>query len=347
MSPTQSYKELYETLRVAVNGEMQRLLKVGQPIDHMFGMMQYHMGWVDENFDPQPRKGGKRIRPILCLMSAQAAGGEWRCALPAAAGVELLHNFSLIHDDIEDKSPTRHGRSTAWTIWGVELAINAGDAMFSLAHLAFQGLPDRGVPAEVALRCLRRFDETCVRLTQGQHADIQFEKRPVVTVDEYIAMITGKTSVLLGLCAELGAIIVQAPEETIDHYAQFGLNLGLAFQVQDDILGIWGDELAIGKSATSDIETRKKTLPILFGLETDGQLRELYQTDPADPDWEPAAYLAAVVERLDSCGAREFAESEAKSYTNRALHHLEAANPSGQASEALWQLTRSLLNRTS
>lgn len=346
MTDQRDFKTLYETLRVAANGEMQRLLKVGQPSDHLFHMMQYHMGWVDADFNPLHSKGGKRIRPVLLLMATAAAGGDWKCAVPAAAGVELLHNFSLIHDDIEDQSPTRHGRDTAWTIWGIPLAINAGDAMFSVAHLAFQGLIPHGVPAEVALHCLKRFDETCVRLTQGQHDDIQFEDRATVTVDEYVTMITGKTSVLLSLCAELGAIIAQVPAETAHHYAQFGLNLGLAFQIQDDILGIWGDEAAIGKSATSDIVTRKKTLPVLFGLDHDGDLQQLYQVDPADPDWHPAAFVPAVVERLNACGARQFAESEAQKHTNQALDHLESASPTGQAGDALWQLTNSLLKRT-
>lgn len=346
MTTQTDFKTLYDTLRMAVNGEMQRLLKFGQPADHLFKMMQYHMGWLDEQFVPQSSKGGKRIRPVLMLMATAAAGGEWETGVPAAAGVELLHNFSLIHDDIEDKSPTRHGRPTSWTIWGVPLAINAGDSMFSVAHLAFQGLTARGVPAEVALHCLHRFDETCVRLTQGQHDDIQFENRSTVTVDEYITMITGKTSVLLSLCAELGALIAQKPAATADHYAQFGLNLGLAFQVQDDILGIWGDEAAIGKSATSDIETRKKTLPVLFGLSHDKALQELYASDPADPEWHPAAFVPAVVKRLDACGARTFAEEEAQKFTDKALAHLEAAQPTGPAGEALWQLSHSLLKRT-
>jgi geranylgeranyl diphosphate synthase type I len=226
----------------AVRAEMQAILKADQhpPIDHLHGMMQYHMGWLDADFQQAGAKTGKHIRPLLLLLTVEAAGGAWTQAVPAAAAIELLHNFSLIHDDIEDNSPTRRGRETLWHIWGIPLAINAGDAMFAAAHLALGRLIERDVSAHIVVQAFRRFDETCIALTQGQHADMQFETRDDVQVEEYISMITGKTSVLLSLCAELGALIAGCEAETVAHYAQFGLNLGLAFQVQDDILGIWG-----------------------------------------------------------------------------------------------------------
>ena len=333
------------TMREAVTTEMQTLLRFGDTGEHLFGMMHYHLGWVNDQFQPHQGKRGKQIRPTLLLLATAAAGAHWRSAVPAAAGIELLHNFSLIHDDIEDNSPTRHGRPTLWTVWGIPLAINAGDAMFSVAHQAFQGLLDRGVPPEVTLKCLGRFDDTCLRLTQGQHQDMHFETRSHVTVDEYIKMITGKTSILLSLCAELGARIAQRSDSIIDHYAQFGLNLGLAFQVLDDVLGIWGDEADIGKSATSDIVTRKKTLPVLFGLAEDHELQRLYNLDAEAAEGTPDRFVPAVIKRLDACGARTYAEAEAQKYTDLALSHLEEVNPQGEAGAALSQLTHLLLNR--
>jgi geranylgeranyl diphosphate synthase type I len=204
---TNELNQFFQEMLPAIEAEMKAVLQAdGRSSDDFYGMMHYHMGWTDEQFQPAQVKSGKRIRPILCLLTCAAAGGDWRQALPAAAAVEILHNFSLIHDDIEDASLTRRGRTTMWQIWGQELAINSGDAMFALAHVALGRLLERGVDAATVVQALRRFDETSVRLTQGQHADMSFEKRDQVSVDEYIEMITGKTAVLLSLCAQLGAL---------------------------------------------------------------------------------------------------------------------------------------------
>ncbi len=335
------FKQLSEQMRQAVNAEMKAVLNASDaPPDLFHGMMHYHMGWRDEQMQPVDVHAGKQIRPVICLLACQAAGGSWQQAVPAAAAIELLHNFSLIHDDIEDASPTRRGRQTLWTIWGMEQAINAGDAMFAFAHLALNRLVDRGVAAETAVTALRRFDETCVRLTQGQHADMGFERREVVTVDEYLAMITGKTAVLLSLCTELGALIAGVDSQTVSHYAQFGLNLGLAFQVIDDILGIWGDEAVIGKSASTDILTKKKTLPVLYGLSQNGALRQLYNQENTDE-----AFVREAIDVLNTTGARAYATERATYYSQNALQHLEEAQPSGSAYVALNQLSASLLQR--
>ena len=335
------FKQLSQEMRQGVNAEMKAVLNATDETPDLFhGMMHYHMGWRDEQLQPADVHAGKQIRPVICLLTCMAAGGDWQQAVPAAAAIELLHNFSLIHDDIEDASPTRRGRKTLWTIWGVEQAINAGDAMFALAHLALNRLVDRGVSAETAVRALRRFDETCVRLTQGQHADMDFETRDSVTVDDYLAMITGKTAVLLSLCTELGALIAGCDEETVHNYAQFGLNLGLAFQVIDDILGIWGDEAVIGKSASTDILTKKKTLPVLYGLSQNGALRKLYEQEKTDEQ-----FVQKAINVLNKTGSRDYATERATYYSQTALQHLEEAQPSGTAFAALNQLSAMLLHR--
>lgn len=331
----------YEKMIPALEAEMRTVLQAnGQQPDLFYGMMHYHMGWVDSELNPADINGGKRIRPILCMLTCAAAGGAWEQAVPAAAAIELLHNFSLIHDDIEDASPTRRGRPTLWQLWGIEQAINSGDAMFALAHLAMNRLIERGVPAERVVTALRRFDETCVALTIGQHHDMDFENRAEVTVAEYLAMIEGKTAVLLSLCAELGALIAGQDETTIAHYATFGHDLGLAFQVQDDILGIWGDEARTGKSAATDITTKKKTLPVLYGLSQSDDLRQLYAESEGDE-----AFVTAVITHLDQNGAYDFAKDKASQYSQSALHHLTAAQPTGTAQAALQQLTDMLLKR--
>jgi geranylgeranyl diphosphate synthase type I len=334
-------KQFMSEMLPAIEQEMKAVLQAnGRTHDDFYGMMHYHMGWADENFAPIQINSGKRIRPILCLLTCAAAGGDWQQALPAAAAVEILHNFSLIHDDIEDKSPTRRGRSTLWQIWGMELAINSGDAMFALAHVALNRLVDRGVDPAIVVQALRRFDETCVRLTQGQHADMSFEKQDQVSVDEYLQMITGKTAVLLSHCAELGALVAGRDAETVGNYAAYGRDLGLAFQVIDDILGIWGDEALTGKSTATDIATKKKTLPVLHGLAQDPDLRQLYQQADIDE-----TFVHHVIQRLSENGARDFANQKATTYSQNAVSYLEAAQPSGTAYRGLQQLTDMLLKR--
>ncbi len=308
--------------------------------DLFYSMIHYHMGWRDAALTPIEGNSGKRIRPLLCLLACAAAGGQWRMAVPAAAAIEILHNFSLVHDDIQDSSPTRRGRPTLWTLWGQAQAINSGDAMFALAHLALVRLADQGTPPEVVLRALRRFDETSVTLTRGQYADMSFETLAEVNVDEYLAMITGKTAALVALSTELGALIAGADDDQVERYRDYGLNLGLAFQIQDDILGIWGDEQITGKSAATDITTRKKTLPVLFALASNEKLRRLYENGHQGDE-----FVGLVVAELDRSGAHQYAVEKAATYTARAMANLAAAHPAEPASAALYQLTDRLLRR--
>jgi geranylgeranyl diphosphate synthase, type I len=334
---------LSEEMIPAVESEMRLVLQVEESAaDRFWGMMHYHMGWAEANLEPANHKSGKRIRPLICLLTCMASGGDWSQAVPAGAALELLHNFTLIHDDIQDNSPTRRGRPTLWQIWGPEQAINSGDAMFAIAHLAMARLLERGTPAPIVVRALRRLDETCIELTRGQYNDMRFEQEQTVTVDEYLAMINGKTAALLSLATELGALVAGKDEKTVAHYAAFGRELGLAFQVRDDILGIWGDETLIGKSAATDIATRKKSLPVLYGLEKSEDLRHLYgRSENGDNFVEEAIRL------LDKVEARQFTNQHEKAYSRSALDHLEAVSPQGQGAEAIHQLVSLLLNRES
>jgi geranylgeranyl diphosphate synthase, type I len=332
----------------AIEAEMRSVLQADERLttyqpsepDRFYGMMHYHMGWLDENLKPSSHNSGKRIRPILCLLSCAVAGGEWQKAVPAAAAIEILHNFSLVHDDIQDASPTRRGRATLWTLWSEAQAINTGDAMFAKAHLALNRLGEHGTNPAIVVQAFRRFDETCVELTKGQYLDMRFESLGQVSVEDYLTMIAGKTAALVALCCELGAMAAGATETVVNHLAQFGQNLGLAFQVNDDILGIWGDESVTGKSAATDIITRKKTLPVLYALEKSPALKALYEGQAIGQE-----FVRNAVSMLDESGARQFAEERAKYYSHEALAHLEAINPTGDAGAALFQLSRMLLQR--
>jgi geranylgeranyl diphosphate synthase type I len=331
-----------------VESEMRTLLSgPGQDVSRHYGMMQYHMGWLDESLSPVEASTGKRIRPLLCLLACGAAGGAPENAAPAAAGLELLHNFSLIHDDIEDDSPTRRHRPTVWKLFGVPLACNAGDGMFSLAHRAFYGLERRGLSAAVVVSAMRVFDETCVTLTEGQYLDMSFEACDHVSVPEYFGMIAAKTGALLAASTEIGALVASARTETVSNYRRFGAALGRAFQLRDDILGIWGDEAQTGKSAASDILSKKKSLPVLHAISdavVGPELANLYSGGPLK-----ASDVPLILSLLDRAGARAFVEAEVHKATDEAQRALNAVSPESDSSylAALGELLDILADRTS
>ena len=309
--------------------------------DH-HNMMHYHMGWLDDRFQTSAVGGGKRLRPLLCLLACQAVGGEVSVALPAAAAMEILHNFSLAHDDIEDNSRERRGRPALWTLWGVPQAINVGDALFALAHRTLGQLSDHDVPAWRILAAIRSFDRTCVALTEGQYLDMSFESRRDVTVDEYLEMVEGKTAALIGLSAELGALLGDAPPPLVAHFLEFGRQLGIAFQIEDDILGIWGDESLTGKSASSDIREKKKTLPVVYGLgSTVGlQLKTVYGEQEITEEDLPS--VLALLHEVDALG---HTQRVAEASYQRALAALNATGLGDAALAPLRELTAMLKGR--
>jgi geranylgeranyl diphosphate synthase type I len=331
-----------------IEAEMQRVIGHAQgAYTSHYGMLRYHMGWVDTEMQPAVVNAGKRIRPVACLLACEAVGGAVEDALPLAAAVELLHNFSLIHDDVEDDSPTRRHRPTVWALWGVPQAINAGDAMFTLARLALHGLGSRSIPPAMAMDACMIFDHACLRLTEGQYLDMSFEGRLDVAVDEYLAMIGGKTSALLSASLELGALVGSADEATRRYLAEFGRSLGLAFQMEDDILGIWGDEAVTGKSAASDILARKKSLPVVYALENPrvGQELRTHYAQPIEP-----ADVPTVLDLLGRAGAQEYVAQAAHEAHQEALQALEASGvlaDGNEAGKALLEMAEMLLGRRS
>lgn len=288
------------------------------PDEPDFGvMLRYPLGWVDERDQPCNQPAGKRIRPLLLLLTAEAVGGDWRKALPAAAAVELLHNFSLIHDDIQDNSPIRHGRPTVWKIWSAANAINAGDAMFALAYSAMQQLRHTDLQPAIILDIWDIFNRTNIELTRGQHLDMRFEKQAQVTINKYLSMIRGKSAALIACCAQIGALCGGADPTVAETFAAFGLNLGMAFQIRDDFLGVWGDPSVTGKSAATDIISRKKSLPILYGLERSPELAALFARASLDDD-----DVASAVKILDRLGAQQYTHDQETLYYRRALDAL-------------------------
>lgn len=238
-------------------------------------MVSHHLGLAMQNGQAGKRQTGKRIRPTLTLLTAAGFTSDWQAALPWAVQIELIHNFSLIHDDIEDHSDTRRGQPTVWTLWGVPHAINTGDFMFSMAHL--NGLPESSpVPAEIQLKIQRLVMQTCVDLTLGQFLDMDFEGRDDVSLDAYWQMIDGKTASLMACSTGAGALAGGAGNEHTAAALSLGKKLGLAFQVADDWLGLWGDPEVTGKPGAIDMISAKKTYPILAGLQQSALFREAF-----------------------------------------------------------------------
>jgi geranylgeranyl diphosphate synthase type I len=323
----------------AIEDEMRAVVNAGDQPAEFNTMLNYHLGFANADGSAANVYSGKRVRPALTLLSCEACGGDWRFALPAAAAIELLHNFSLIHDDIEDGDELRRGRPTLWKQWGVAQAINTGDAMFALAHIALQRSSERGAPAERVMRAHVAFDAMCVQLTIGQHLDLSFEARADVTAAEYMRMIEGKTAALTSAACEIGAIIAGGADAQVRALADFGHWLGMSFQLQDDVLGIWGDPDVTGKH-DSDLAHGKKTLPILFAAERDPRVRERYFGAASLNNGEIGEMRAMI----EAAGGRAHTEQAAERAYASALESLESV-PDSAACSALQTLAESLLGR--
>ena len=305
--------------------EILRLVADRDPSTHgLYEMVRYHLA-----LDGSGASGGKRIRPLLGLLAYASIAGEHARALPGAAAVELGHNFSLVHDDIEDGDVERRHRPTLWAVHGVPQAINAGDTLFSLSRIALHRLSDLGFSDARVLRLMRLFDETCLALCEGQYLDISSSSsNELMTVDGYFDMIGRKTAALIAASIEAGALLASDDEDVIARYRGFGWALGLAFQLNDDLLGIWGAERATGKEA-SDVAHRKQTLPVIYAHETAGpedraRLQALY----AAPD-RTSEEVAEVVAILERTGAREYTREQARRHRDEALAELAAAGVLG------------------
>jgi len=247
-----------------VDAEIERWLGVASNLRHFADMMRYQLEFVDERGRPLTTSSSKRFRPLLCLLACQGAGADPAHAITVAAAIELLHNFSLIHDDIQDRDETRRHRPTVWKLWGEAQGINVGDGMFALASRASVDASDDPV---IGLDVARRFQCTTLLLTEGQYLDMSFEQRTDVNAPEYLDMIAKKTGALIEFSLWSGARVAGADDAALEAVGRFGLELGKAFQIYDDIQGVWADTTTTGKEAAKDLVNRKKTLPVLLAAE--------------------------------------------------------------------------------
>ena len=322
-TPTIGVPEVLERTRQAITPAM--IGAIDRLAPEIRQLAAYHMGWIDADGSPVASPGGKGIRPALAMLGAAAAWADPSVGVPGGVAVELVHNFSLIHDDIIDSDIERHHRPTVWSVFGVGPAIVAGDALQILAHqILLESSPGYGPGASSALA-----DATAAMIA-GQADDIAFEKRRDVTVEQCTAMSAAKTGALLGCAASIGAILAGAPNATVGALRDYGKHLGLAFQAVDDLLGIWGDPGRTGKPAGSDLRQRKKSMPVVSALAAGGaEADELRQLIVGSPDVAaPLPPLTAdEIDRarylVESCGGREWTTVRAKANLDAALGALE------------------------
>lgn len=278
-------------------------------LDDFYGQIEYHHGWRTPDLQEKVWQPGKLLRPTLLLLATEVAAGQAgrdpqeaaHQAIPAALAVELIHNFSLIHDDIEDGDEERHHQPTLWKLWGVPQAINTGDGVFAQARLQLWRLPERGVPAETVLAVAARLDATSIELCEGQYLDMSFEGRRDVTVAMYLDMIGRKTAALMECAAAMGAQIGAPDDAALSaRLGSFGRALGMGFQVRDDMLGIWS-AAALGKSEAGDLRQKKMSLPIIAALEhgspPDQQTLTAIYDEPGPASDTQINTLLAILER--------------------------------------------------
>jgi geranylgeranyl diphosphate synthase, type I len=314
-----------------------------EPAARFHAMLEYHLGWRDADLAPlvAPAAAGKKLRPALALLACQGVSGELEPALPGAAAVELIHNFSLVHDDIQDRSALRRHRPTLWSLWGAEQGINAGDALFALAQIVLLRQP-----SELSARMTAELNRTALLLAEGQFLDIELQRGETPpTPEAYGTMITRKTGVLFACACRLGALAGQATSEVEAAYAAYGLELGLAFQEQDDVLGVWGRSAETGKPDAADIVERKRGLPAALALsrpDTPGWLTEAYA---ARTGALPDEMVHRVIEHFDRLELRPVLERRIEDRYTRALDHLAAAAPREPARTYLAGLCAALVAR--
>lgn len=287
--------------------------------------------------------GGKRIRPLMTLLAASLFTDNWQTALKPAVAVEVFHNFTLLHDDIMDNAPLRRGQPTVHEKWNANIAILSGDVMLVKAY---EQLLD--VEATYLRQVLRRFSQTAAEVCEGQQMDMNFESRDTVSEAEYIDMIRLKTSVLLGFAFELGGIVAGADADSTLHLYDAGVNIGIGFQLKDDLLDVYGDPVKFGKQVGGDIMANKKTFMLIEALErADGQIRTELLDWLSRTDFDKIKKVQAVTAIYDTLGIRQLAEARITDYFAKGITNLEQVNADLARKAILLTFARQLVERES
>ena len=297
-----------------VEEEVRALLR--ERLQPLYRLMEYQLGWVDEQGTPTPAPPGEPLYGLLCPLACHAAGGQGPTALPAAAALELLHHFTLVHQDIQGGNPERARRPAVWWVWGPAQAINAGDGLHALSRLALLRLEGRGVPPERVLEALRLLDQAALLVCEGQYLDLLYLERLEVTQEAYVQMAEKRTGSLIGCALEMGALVAGAGVSVRQAFAAAGRQIGVAFQVLGDLRDLWGRP---AEKPPVDLLNKRKTLPVVHALQRVGlrekrELGALYMKRVLEP-----ADLPRLVSILDSVGARESSQEVARTHREEAL----------------------------
>ncbi len=322
--------ELLKKYNTTLAGELKKTVQIKEP-EQLYEPIQYIVNI-----------GGKRLRPILTLLTCDFFGTDFKKAMPAALAIELFHNFSLIHDDIMDNAPLRRGKETVHERWDINTGILSGDAMLILAYQLFEEYEP-----ELFRELAKLFSKTAIEVCEGQQYDVDFEDRDDVTIDEYIKMIDYKTAVLLGAAMKMGAIVAGASESCKENMYKFGRNLGIAFQLQDDYLDVFGNPESFGKQVGGDIIENKKTFLYLTALKSSEtlqaeELEHLYTINPKSPFGK----IEAVTRIFKDSGAAEKTQAEISKYTKKANEFLGQIKISEEKKIELREFGEWLMKRT-
>ncbi|MCI0897030.1 MAG: polyprenyl synthetase family protein [Chloroflexi bacterium] len=293
----------------------------------LYDVLRYHLGWVDQQGQPQSGSSPLNFQPALAMASCEALGGDYRNALPVAASVDLIYNFTLVHGDVQAGRTDPGDRPSIWWVWGPAQAINAGDGLHALGRTTMMRLAQKEVPADRVLRAVRSLDQACLSLCEGQYMDLQFQDQMLVSTADYLDMIGRKAGALASCAAESGAMAAGAAEEVSSNFAQMGRSMGMAWQIARDIDDLWGEH---GDGITpSNVLNKKKSLPLIQTLETakvsvKRELGAIYMKRVLED-----SDIAKMIEILDSAGARQASQAKAQELVDQALSALEGVSQEG------------------
>jgi len=324
---------------------MDKIRFFGDQIAHLIEELDFRKE-PPELYDPiayTMNQGGKRLRPLLTLLACDLFGGDIQKALYPALSIEVFHNFTLVHDDIMDRAPLRRGKETVYKKWNSDIAILAGDTMFALAY-TYALKTD----AEIVPEILTVFSKAAIEVCEGQQYDMNFEQLASVSIDEYIRMIRLKTAVLLGASLEIGAICARADQNDVRKLYQFGIELGIAFQLKDDLLDVYGDTEKFGKLSGGDIATNKKTFLYLKAMElaNNKQNKELKQWYSQNTSFDPNHKIQAVKKIFDELNIQNLTGETMTGYFERSLAHLDSVHADATRKDDLRLFATQLFNRT-
>ncbi len=311
----------------------------------VYDMLRYYMGWADETGAPISAMTGKAVRPTLCLFGCEAVGGSLNQALPAAVALEFIHNFSLVHDDIQDEDETRHNRKTLWAVWGKPKALVAGNVLRVVADTALHSLEREGLEPKRSIAAVGLLTESYLEMIEGQYLDLSYEGRPDIGMDDYLRMISHKTGALIRCSLNIGAAVGADDPGLISAMRECGRALGYVFQIRDDVLGVWGKEEITGKPVGADILRKKNSYPIVLAMEAAAsEDREAIASIYSKPELDDED-VESVLTIMDRVGVEESAQAEAARWADAAIQAITPLELSHRHREQIEEFTHFLLVR--